>query len=411
MCISTYHDYDSCDKLDAMPFPNLSQHLLVQILSKLDVKSLLRFRCVSKSWRSLISDPYFIKTHLNQSLAKSSSIQTPHNILFISYPFRPYGLYTASFRSADDNNIVVQKIDFLFQSSPGCQIRGCYIMGSCNGLICIEVESLLIKSSKLKRDTYVFNLSTRELRQIPDCDYYFPPCLHKIVGFGYDHCHDDYKLVNIDCDRIFVYSMRTDSWRVVEDFNNKMDFRVFPYGTQLNGAIHWLRIKNPNFTYKIAASRRMVDPKITYEIAAFRMVDEKLRMFPLPSTCANINFHKAPQVGVFEGCLCIVPPPGCDSALWVMKEYGVEQSWTRIDIKFPVVSDMLALLRNEALMDYTKLVLHNRINRDGTLVIWDGENEKDMFDFHATISVDSLLSPFMKMQGKESNSSDTPEMN
>ncbi|KAH0652478.1 hypothetical protein KY289_030156 [Solanum tuberosum] len=37
------------------------------ILLKLNVKSLLRFKCVCKSWCSLIEDPQFIKQHYDMS--------------------------------------------------------------------------------------------------------------------------------------------------------------------------------------------------------------------------------------------------------------------------------------------------------------------------------------------------------
>ncbi|XP_059637792.1 F-box/kelch-repeat protein At3g23880-like [Cornus florida] len=366
---------DSCV---SMPLPHLPQPLVFEILSKLPVKSLLRFKCVSKSWRSLISDPYFIKIHLNQS----SSIQTHRNIVFISNPFRPYGLYTAR---RDDNNIVVEKIDYLFKSNPRCQIRGCHIIGSCNGLTCFQVEFLL-NCIDLKLNAYVVNLSTRELLQIPDFDY-FPGNIVGVSGFGYDHCHDDYKVVKIDDNQIFVYSMRSGCWRKVEDFSNKFDFRVLENdGTQLNGAINWLRIKNPKDIIHMWQRK--------FEIAAFSLVDEKVRMIPLPSTSVNTSFHNASQLGVFEGCLCILPC--CDGELWVMKEYGVEQSWTRIDTKVPIFSDMLALLRNEVI-DYTKLLLYNRTVK-GPLGIHDDENEEDVYDFHATICVDSLLSPFMEKE-------------
>ncbi|KAL6204269.1 hypothetical protein ACLB2K_021537 [Fragaria x ananassa] len=40
--------------------------VIFDILSRLPPKSLLRFRCVCKAWRTLISDPYFIKEHLSR---------------------------------------------------------------------------------------------------------------------------------------------------------------------------------------------------------------------------------------------------------------------------------------------------------------------------------------------------------
>ena len=56
--------------------PNLSSERLphdvvFDILSRLTVKSLMRFRWVSKSWNSIITDPIFITKHLNLNKAKS----------------------------------------------------------------------------------------------------------------------------------------------------------------------------------------------------------------------------------------------------------------------------------------------------------------------------------------------------
>ncbi|PON91356.1 F-box domain containing protein [Trema orientale] len=47
---------------------------IVNILARLPVKDLLRYRCVSKLWCSLIDGPDFIKMHLNHSMETSSNL-------------------------------------------------------------------------------------------------------------------------------------------------------------------------------------------------------------------------------------------------------------------------------------------------------------------------------------------------
>ncbi|KAL0414846.1 UNVERIFIED_CONTAM: hypothetical protein Sradi_1686300 [Sesamum radiatum] len=44
---------------------HLSPEVLSEVLSRLPVKSLLRFKCVSKFWVELINTPYFISLHLH----------------------------------------------------------------------------------------------------------------------------------------------------------------------------------------------------------------------------------------------------------------------------------------------------------------------------------------------------------
>ncbi|XP_059629979.1 F-box/kelch-repeat protein At3g06240-like [Cornus florida] len=164
-----------------------------------------------------------------------------------------------------------------------------------------------------------------------------------ILGFGYDHCSDDYKLARITDYRIYVYSLRNGFWRKVKDFPEHCIHEVMGHTTQLNGAIHWLY-----FRYDAADwySRSL-------EIAAFSLADEKLRKIPLPTSSNNC------QLLVFEGCLYV---HNLHDALWVMKEYGVYKSWTKLDIKVPFRNTLepLGLLGNDEVL----LLDHNRFSHE-----------------------------------------------
>ena len=62
---------------------DLPDEIVLDILAKLPVKSLLRFRCVCKPWYSSIANPSFISTHhLNHSYV----IHIPRNIPIPFFP-------------------------------------------------------------------------------------------------------------------------------------------------------------------------------------------------------------------------------------------------------------------------------------------------------------------------------------
>ncbi|KAK9090886.1 hypothetical protein Sjap_024063 [Stephania japonica] len=48
------------------------EELIREILSHAQVKSLVQFKCVSKAWRNIVSDPTFINLHLNRAIQQNN---------------------------------------------------------------------------------------------------------------------------------------------------------------------------------------------------------------------------------------------------------------------------------------------------------------------------------------------------
>ncbi|KAM3289056.1 hypothetical protein P3S67_017343 [Capsicum chacoense] len=63
---------------------HLKEEILMDILSRLPVLSLLRFKCVSKYWMTLISKPYFTLKHLN--MQRITKIPSKFLFFMVSFP-------------------------------------------------------------------------------------------------------------------------------------------------------------------------------------------------------------------------------------------------------------------------------------------------------------------------------------
>ena len=80
--------FEFCNTNRAEP-PMMSQHLpeevVYDILTRLTVKSIFRFRCVSKSWNSIFTNPIFITAHFNFNQAKSLSNNSHNGFLLYTH--------------------------------------------------------------------------------------------------------------------------------------------------------------------------------------------------------------------------------------------------------------------------------------------------------------------------------------
>ena len=113
---------------------HLPGDVILNILARLPVKSLFRFRCVCKSWDSLITSPYFISTHLNNN-------NNDHDCGYLLHMPNAVRYIMHSSSSANSpvctvvcdctfNRISKYPIPFSFHL---CLVQ---IIGLCNGLLC-----------------------------------------------------------------------------------------------------------------------------------------------------------------------------------------------------------------------------------------------------------------------------------
>lgn len=280
--------------------------VITDILYRLPGKSLGRFRCVSKDWLSLISDPQFIKTH--------QSTHNRNHLIFIS---NDHLLYSLPFHH---HEAVLRPEKLRFEShhvkfTP---------YGSCNGLVLVSA-----RNSDGVHSLVVLNPTTREIVELAESNNEVISNSSEIeimYGFGYDSLTDDYKVVTIsyfhnyylippDSMYVHVYSLRTNTWRWVTDSPYDFSYGRFVSGVFVDGFLHWIAKKGSD---------------LLPVIVAFSLADETFSEVPSPNLHNNLDFMSRIvwKLTVLGGKLAIF----LEGEVWLMNQYGVRESWTKISI-------------------------------------------------------------------------------
>ncbi|XP_058214312.1 F-box/kelch-repeat protein At3g06240-like [Rhododendron vialii] len=282
---------------DSRPLPYLPLETIAEILSRVPVKPLLRFRCVSKSWRCLISDPKFAKAHL--SLASASTDYTHHRLLLItSGGPNPY-IKSCSVSSImhEQSDTTAVDHDYPFEKPRKRVWIG--FNGSCNGLVCIMVPGYIM---------YLWNPATRKSMELPLIKMRNNVFSHT-CGIGYDDSIDDYKVVvilsaHVDRaiqKRVEVYTLRTDSWRRIRDCPHSLEWT--DSGIFVSGALHWTSWDSNWIIVSLDLAKE------TY--------GEVLQPDYDRDCCLDY------VLGVLSGCLCVLSQYADCADVWVMKDYGI----------------------------------------------------------------------------------------
>ncbi|KAK2360499.1 F-box/kelch-repeat protein [Trifolium repens] len=118
--------------MNTPPAMFFSIDLITPILSFLTVKSLTRFRCVCKSWNSLISEPSFVKLHLHHSKRNN-----PHITLLLQFGSKDIFSVVIPFpltRLLENPSITITHDSNHLSTKNECK----NFVGSSNGLLCFR---------------------------------------------------------------------------------------------------------------------------------------------------------------------------------------------------------------------------------------------------------------------------------
>ncbi|GAU45632.1 hypothetical protein TSUD_175450 [Trifolium subterraneum] len=307
----------------------LFNELLSEILLLLPIKTLMQMKCVCKSLKTLISDPAFVKLHLQRS-----SLNT-HLALIPDWSTMPDQDKDCSFvpvptsRLIEDPNITIHYDPYYRLADMDCRS----VVGSCNGLICLLDYSYTTDH----RHTWIrfWNPATNKLSEKLG---YLCHDRHNSVSdffrftFGYDITNDIYKVVAFSINKVKVFDFGGNVWRNIQSFPvvpfdlepSKLHCHPFVNdGVYVSGTINWLAIRNKTeYEWDDITIEQFV-------IVSLDLATETYQQLLPPSGFVEVPSVE-PSVTVLMDCLCFSHRfEETHFVLWKMMEFGVQESWTQ----------------------------------------------------------------------------------
>ncbi|GMN27844.1 hypothetical protein TIFTF001_001824 [Ficus carica] len=285
---------------------SLPREIIHAILSKLPISSLIRFKCVCRAWRMLAQDPQLLDLLKNRSLAENQCL-----IFHTDYPI----CNQLQFVDLMANNKEEDKLKKIQTPIPQFNV-----VLSCSGL--------LLLSDSLCNIAYVFNPFTKDCRQLPSIQTQYPN--QKVVlGFGFEPMTKEYKVVKIiyyyhkyeghralfltifPQSKVQVLTLGSSSWRSLGKAPQYVD--QSPSRVLVNGRLHWLICP---LRYRPGRN-----------IVSFDLADEQFKEVPKPDV---VKFSSCDYLVELKRCLSAVfYAKYGELEIWVMKDYGVKESWVK----------------------------------------------------------------------------------
>ncbi|KAF6146034.1 hypothetical protein GIB67_033393 [Kingdonia uniflora] len=281
-------------KLDST-IPLIPDEVIEEILSKLPVKSLFRFKSVCKLWDHLPSDPKFVNLHLKQSHKKP-----PTAIAFFRdeyvHPYDPH----VSYFSIRCLGKVVQNLGIMYPVMNIALPSHFYTMGlPCDGLICFPAQCL--------NRIYLCNPGTCEALELPrpTTNRILYSTFNYVCRIGFDAFNNNYKVFNtFHCPDGSLWgeilTLGSLEWRSVG---------IYPYLNEETRSVYANRM--------LHRLNSFLSPSV---ILSFDFHEEAFLLTPVPAYDI-INFLWG-ELTTLAGNLCFFNKmESCTLNMWVLKDY------------------------------------------------------------------------------------------
>ncbi|CAK8574269.1 unnamed protein product [Lathyrus sativus] len=369
--------------------PHLPFDLVADILCRLPVKHLLQLRCVCKSWNSLIAgDSMFAKKHLRLS---TSNHEHHHLIL------------TPELSSKEELVVCQSPISSILSFASNTSIKqlrysigeilikeGDYRASTCDGIICFKIDDC---------SALLCNPSIRKFKILPPLKIRRRSDFVITYTLVYDRFINNYKVIALAASgykiEVKVHTFGTNGWRRVRDyFPGPNLFPMAEPGIFVNDSANWL-------TYNSADWLTHGSPCYGMLIVSLNLEKKSFQKLALPFFEHFIN--PSMTLGTLRGCLSLLRSDKF-SDIWIMKEYGNENSWTKLvtlpsreESHFYYCTKALYISSDDQVLmecctgDGNNLVVYDSINN--TFNIPKFQNNIHSMKVAHDLYVESLISP------------------
>ncbi|OMO75813.1 hypothetical protein COLO4_25854 [Corchorus olitorius] len=283
----------------------LPKEVIIRILCRLPIPYLMQSKLVCRSWRSLIQDPLFASDHFS-----NMADNDPSFILQRHPPDKHQLIFYTDLSHDRQGNLITKK--------PPIAIMEMSLVDSCNGMLCM--------SDARAQAIYICNPFTRQSMELPKI-FNFPAKLERLEFF-FHSTTKEYKLLhtrplrkgdaraptNVDRStlvytEVHVLTIGSPAWRNLGTIPHR--FIWHSSKVILNGRLHWL-----SRPYRMSPTRFLI---------SFDLETEQFQEVPKPCEMDEYPHH----LMIRQGCVSIVTCENRQLGIWVMKEYGVKESWIK----------------------------------------------------------------------------------